>query len=281
MTPWLENHRADEHLALSHLWRSRTHITTVKDGGFSQRTETGFNFTDNSYDALLGADYTTAPANQAPNADFTYTFPSQSTAPNPAPGDEITFDASGSSDPDTGDDVVYCTWELTRPDGSTQAFVHNEVVDATPTDAGTYSMKLTVQDNDGATGTSNQSIDVMSPGNQSPDIVISVDENKRSAQQDTFFTADGSGSSDPDGNISSHLWEFVGSFHPSGQTGGSCVGSSQSGNGVPGTYSGSAQSEVLNETQTCTYQLTVTDDAAATSSWEFSIEDTCEAAAEC
>jgi chitinase len=80
--------------------------------------------------------------NRAPTADFDFG------PANPQSGDDITFDASGSSDPDG--EIVRYEWNLT--DDSGQSFTTSgETVTAGSLDGGTYVMNLTVTDDDGAT----------------------------------------------------------------------------------------------------------------------------------
>ena len=79
--------------------------------------------------------------------------------PEPRAGDEIEFDASGSSDPD-GDDLDY-RWELTYPSGRTET-AQGETPTTDPLLPDEYRMTLTVTDGD-ATDPTNQTFTV-SPG---------------------------------------------------------------------------------------------------------------------
>ena len=124
-------------------------------------------------------------ANKAPTAAFTFTTNNQN----------ATFNAAGSSD--TDGTVASYAWDF--GDGLTGTT-------ATPSHAyglsGTYSVKLTVTDDDGATGTITKPVTVTPPPNQLPTAAFTFTAN------DLDASFNGSGSSDPDGTVDSYAWEF-------------------------------------------------------------------------
>src|SRR5690625_3979071 len=81
-------------------------------------------------------------------------------------GLECDFDASGSSDPDQGDSIETYAWDFgdDSPAGSGETVTH------TFPEAGTYSVTLTVTDQEGATANHVIEVTVREPG-QSPDLV--------------------------------------------------------------------------------------------------------------
>jgi len=90
------------------------------------------------------------PAKEAPEASFTYS------PPNPEVSETITFDASGSSDPDGM--IINYIWDF--GDGTTGAgmtVTHSYTLD------GTYTVTLTVTDNDALTGTTTKTISNVIP----------------------------------------------------------------------------------------------------------------------
>ncbi len=171
--------------------------------------------------AQVTAHYFASPAavNAPPVASFTYT----------TDGAKVTFDATASSDPD-GTVSAYA-WDF--GDGSTGT-------GATPahtyTASGTYSAKLTVTDNRGATDSATQNVSVTVPANQPP--VASF--TKSCSNLDCSF--DASASSDPDGTVAGYAWDFG-------------DGTSGSGATPTHTYTSNGSYDVT---------LTVTDDQGAT-----------------
>jgi len=125
------------------------------------------------------------PANVAPTASFTAT---------PA-GLRANVDATGSSDPDGTIDAY--SWSF--GDGGTGT---GETAFHDYANAGTYSVKLTVTDNDGASGTYTKSVTVTAPPvNQPPVSSFNVTVNGLTADLKSTST-------DPDGTIAGFAWDF-------------------------------------------------------------------------
>jgi PKD repeat protein len=170
----------------------------------------------------LGA--TGEPVNVAPTAAFSAT-PS---------GLSVAVDAADASDSD-GTLASYA-WDF--GDGATLTGAEPTASHTYP-DSGTYTVRLTVTDDDGATASATRPVTVTAPPpNQAPVAAFTA------GATDLAATFDGSGSSDSDGTVASYDWDF-------GDGGGSTgpdptVSHAYS---APGTY---------------TVTLTVTDDDRAT-----------------
>ncbi|WP_298462718.1 PKD domain-containing protein, partial [uncultured Cellulomonas sp.] len=102
--------------------------------------------------------------------------------------------------------------------------------------AGTYTVRLTVTDDDGATGTTTVPVTVSAP-NVAPVATVA------SSATDLTARLDGTASTDPDGKVVSHLWSF--------------------GDGSTGT--GATTTHTYAKAGSYTVSLTVTDDDGATS----------------
>lgn len=166
--------------------------------------------------------YAGAPINQAPVAAFTSTC-NQSTC---------TFDGTGSTDPDGS--IASYAWDFGDGDQGTGATPQHVFGD---TD--TYSVKLTVTDNEGATATITQNVAVVAPPNQDPTAAFTANCTGATC------AFDAGGSSDPDGSIDTYAWDFG-----DGTTGTGATPSR--------TYSGASGARTVT--------LTVTDNRGATDS---------------
>jgi PKD repeat protein len=130
------------------------------------------------------ADAKAPPPNKAPVAAFTSSCSDLS----------CSFDSGGSSDPDGT--ISSRAWDF--GDGSSSG-------DANPShtyaSGGSYTVKLTVTDNEGATGSVTHPVNTSAP-NQAPTAAFS------SSCSDLTCSFDSSNSSDPDGSISTRTWDF-------------------------------------------------------------------------
>lgn len=162
------------------------------------------------------------PVNQAPEAVFTLL------------ADDLTVSVDGSDSVDTDGEIVSYAWDF--GDGNA-----DEGVTAfhTYAGAGTYTVELTVTDDDGATASSTQSVTVTAPPvNQAPEAVFEW------SAVGLTVSLDARGSTDPDGSVVSHEWDF--------------------GNGAEGT--GMITSHSYDDAGSYEVVLTVTDDDGATDS---------------
>lgn len=133
-----------------------------------------------------------APPNASPNAAFSF---SPST---PQVGQTVLFDGTSSTDSDGT--IIQYTWNF--GDGSTGT---GPVIAKQYAAQGSYSVTLTVQDNDGATDTATRAVTVASP-NALPVAAFTVDPTLPLVG--TWVKFDGSASFDPDGAIASWNWNF-------------------------------------------------------------------------
>ncbi len=164
--------------------------------------------------------------NQSPTAAFTFSPPS------PLAGAPVSFNGTNSTDPDGA--IVSYAW--TFGDGANGSSPTTSHVYATP---GSYTARLTVTDDDGATDTASSTIYVSAPANQPPTASFTVSPG--SGPAGTLFLYNAAASFDPDGAIVSYQWEYGDGSFGTGQT-------SQHVYATPGTY---------------TVRLTILDDDSA------------------
>ncbi|MEN3010169.1 MAG: CARDB domain-containing protein, partial [Candidatus Bipolaricaulaceae bacterium] len=131
-------------------------------------------------------------ANQPPVASFTFA-PAE-----PLVNQWITFDATASRDPDGT--IVSYRWDF--GDGATATGAR---VTKRYTAPGTYTVTLTVTDNQGASSSTSQRVTVRRP-NQPP--VASFTFTPANPNPGETVTFDASASSDPDGTLVSYAWNF-------------------------------------------------------------------------
>ena len=187
--------------------------------------------TDNSGASDTTAQQVTVPAaSQAPEA-------TASATPSTAPGSlQVAFDGSSSSG-----SIVSYAWDF--GDGSTATGPTPSHTYAAP---GTYTVALTVTDDQGATNTTTRQVTVPAvpasqpTPNQPPHASFVLTPPGTAGSQQ--ITVDGSGSSDPDGTISSYAWSF--------------------GDGT--TATGASTTHTYAAAGTYTVTLTVTDNQGAT-----------------
>jgi PKD repeat protein len=137
----------------------------------------------------------------------------------------------GSSSTDSDGTIASYAWDF--GDGATDT---GATASHTYSAAGSYTVALTVTDDRGATSTSSQSVTVAKPVNVAPTAKLSV------ASDGLAVTADGSGSADSDGTISSYAWSY----------------------GDGGTDTGATASHHYAAAGAYVIRLTVTDDGGAT-----------------
>ncbi|RZQ63507.1 PKD domain-containing protein [Amycolatopsis suaedae] len=105
------------------------------------------------------------------------------------------FDGSGSSDPDGS--IASYAWDF--GDGKTGEGATPSHSYAT---AGQYTVKLTVTDNEGKTGTVSKKVSAGAPAGESPTAQFTANCSWANC------TFDGTRSTDPDGDIASYAWDF-------------------------------------------------------------------------
>ena len=153
----------------------------------------------------------------------------------------VNFDGTGSSDPDGS--VVSYAWDF----GNTRTAT-TPTASANYTQPGTYTVTLTVTDNQGATGTTTRQIVVTGAPNVPPNAVIRTVSVAGTIPLTVNLS--GGNSTDPDGTIASYAWNL--------------------GNGQTG--SGASIQALYTEAGSYTVSLIVTDDRGATATQTLVIE---------
>jgi PKD repeat protein len=131
-----------------------------------------------------------------PEAYFTFSPTS------PEVGQNVTFDASNSSDPDGT--IVNYFWSF--GDGETENQTGGVTTVHSYTSEGSYNITLTVTDNDQLTNTTAKSITVSPPPKEAPEASFTYSPLNPEVNETITFNA--SGSSDPDGTIINYMWDF-------------------------------------------------------------------------
>ena len=161
---------------------------TYPDGG-------SYDLTLTVTDAFGATDTATSTVeiNDPPTAAFTYT-PDQ-----PQAGEQITFDASASSDPNGS--IASYEWDFDG-DGATDAT--GETVTHTYSDGGQYTATLTVTDDDGVTNATSETLTVYAPP-------VATFTTTRDGNEVIVNASD---SFDPDGGNLTYRWYTDGLFGP-------------------------------------------------------------------
>lgn len=135
--------------------------------------------------------------NQPPVAQFTVN-PAQ-----PVLNQTTTLDGSSSSDPDGT--IIDYTWTI---QGNTTNTFAGPIQNINFGTIRVFTVTLTVTDNLGATGTSQQFVNVTAPGpvNQAP--IANFTLSTYAPQINQFVTFDGTSSTDPDGVITQYRWDI-------------------------------------------------------------------------
>ncbi len=140
--------------------------------------------------------------NEPPQASFTVT-------PNPAAtGTEVTFDASGSKDPDGT--IAKYEWDLDGNGTYETSSGASPTVKRSYSSAGELTVRVRVTDNSGATEEAVRTLKIStgSSGNIFPTAAFTISPNP--ASPGTLVTFNANGSSDPDGTIAKYEWDLDG-----------------------------------------------------------------------
>ncbi|MFN8105043.1 MAG: PKD domain-containing protein [Acidimicrobiia bacterium] len=169
-----------------------------------------------------------SPLNQIPTAALS-AFPTIGIAPL-----AVSVDASASSDSDGS--IVSYAWDFGDGNTATGATANN-----TYAAAGTYTVSVTVTDDDGAADTTTRVVQAeVAPANGAPTAAFT--RSPASGLAPVTVSFDGSASSDPDGTVASYAWDF--------------------GDGNTGT--GATPTHIYTAAGVHVVALTVTDDDGAT-----------------
>ena len=180
-----------------------------------------------------------APANQAPNANAganrRITLPTNTTS--------LTGTASTDGD---GTIATYLWQQVSGPSASTLSATNTAGINVSNLQAGVYTYRLTVTDNDGATDTDDVTVTVNARTNQAPN--ANAGANRAITLPTNATSLSGTASADADGTIASYQWQQISG--PSAST--------LSATNTAGINVNNLQAGVY------TYRLTVTDNDNAT-----------------
>jgi hypothetical protein len=122
------------------------------------------------------------------------------------PTNSVTLDGSNSSDAD-GNIASYFWTKVTGPVAGSITSPASAITTVTGLTEGTYIFRLTVKDNDGASATDDVSVTVNTATNMAPIAKAGADQDITLPINSVSLS--GSGSSDPDGTITSYTWSKV------------------------------------------------------------------------
>lgn len=161
------------------------------------------------------------------------------------PASSVNLDGTKSMDPD-GTIAAYSWSQVSGPSSATITNANTATPTVSGLQAGSYVFKLTVTDNQGATGTAQVTVMVNPAVNQPP--VANAGANQTITLPTSTTSLDGTKSSDPDGTITIYTWSELSGPGTATLTGG---------NTATPTISGLVAGSYL-------FQLTVTDNGGAT-----------------
>jgi hypothetical protein len=165
-----------------------------------------FRLTVRDNDNATDTDDVTVVVNAAPVANQP---PVANAGPNRSitlPTNSASLVGTGSSDPD-GTISSYLWQQVSGPSNATLSATNTANITVSNLQQGTYVFRLTVRDNSNATDTDEVTVTVNPRPNQAP--VASAGPNRVITLPVNSTSLVGSGSTDPDGTISSYLWQQV------------------------------------------------------------------------
>ncbi|MFC3959465.1 right-handed parallel beta-helix repeat-containing protein [Halovivax cerinus] len=176
------------------VWHNQSTWTDVGGSLDTGANTIAKNLTTSGHYAVLADD---GSSGQAPTAAFDYA-PSS-----PVAGDTVTFDASGSADPD-GSITTY-EWDVDG-DGSYEKSGASPTVDHSYPSDGTYDVTLRVTDDDGNTDTVSKTVTVAAQ--EPPTATFTIAPTTPNPTETVTF--DASAASDPNGTITTYEWDVDG-----------------------------------------------------------------------
>ena len=124
------------------------------------------------------------------------------------PAHRVLQNLSGSGIDADGTIAGYQWQQISGPSASTLSATNTAAIRVSNLQVGVYIYRLTVRDNDNATGTDNVTVTVnIAPANQAP--VADAGSNRVITLPTSATSLSGAGSSDADGTIASYLWQQV------------------------------------------------------------------------
>jgi PKD repeat protein len=141
------------------------------------------------------------PDNQPPTADFTFS------PTNPTVGEEVSFDASASTDSDGSVDEY--RWDFDG-DGSVDETTQSPTTTHTFSTADDYAVKLTVVDDDDATNSTTQTVTVEPAEDQNEPPTADFTFSPTDPETGETVSFDASASTDSDGSVVEYHWDFNG-----------------------------------------------------------------------
>jgi PKD repeat protein len=170
-----------------------TYYLRVSGVGSGTSGSTGYSTYGSLGNYIITGTFSTSGVKQAPVAEATASATSGTTP--------VTITFSGANSTDSDGTIVSYTWNF--GDGSSAT---GTTATKTFTTAGTYSVVLSVVDNDGLAGAASVTVNVSAPANVAP--IASASANVTTGTAPVVVEFSSAGSMDPDGSIASYRWEF-------------------------------------------------------------------------